>query len=73
MQAYQGGKTIQNTEPGKALSAELNRLSETMARDSKVKFTSLAHLLAEGLLKDCYRELNHQVVAGIDQGRYAFL
>jgi RNA-directed DNA polymerase len=62
---------MQDTEPGKVLSTELNRLSEIAARDSKVKFTSLAHLLTEEFLKDCYRELNHQAVAGIDRVSYA--
>jgi len=62
---------VQGTEPGEALSTELNRLSEIAARDSKVKFTSLAHLLTEDFLKGCYRELNHQAAAGIDQVSYA--
>jgi group II intron reverse transcriptase/maturase len=62
---------VQDTEPKKALSTELNRLSEIAARDSKVKFTSLAHLLTEEFLKGCYRELNHQAAAGIDQVSYA--
>ena len=30
---------MQGTEPGKALSTELNRLSEIAKRDSEVKFT----------------------------------
>ena len=30
---------MRDTEPGEALSTELNRLSEIAARDSKVKFT----------------------------------
>ena len=61
---------MQDTEPGKALSTELKRLSEIAARDSKIKFTSLAHLLTEEFLKGCYRELNHQAAAGIDQVSY---
>ena len=61
---------MQGTEPGKALSTELNRLSEIAKRDSKVKFSSLAHLLTEEFLKGCYRELNHQAAAGIDQVSY---
>ncbi|HBJ74517.1 MAG TPA: group II intron reverse transcriptase/maturase, partial [Syntrophaceae bacterium] len=40
------------------------------ARDTKVKFTSLAHLLTEEFLKGCYSELNHQAAAGIDQVSY---
>ncbi len=62
---------MQGTEPVKALSTGLNRLSGIAARDSKVKFTSLAHLLTEEFLKGCYRELNHQAAAGIDQVSYA--
>jgi RNA-directed DNA polymerase len=62
---------MQDTEPLKALSTKLNRLSEIAARDSKVKFTSLAHLLTEEFLKGCYCELNHQAAAGIDQISYA--
>jgi len=62
---------MQGTEPGKTLSTELNRLSGIAARDSKAKFTSLAHLLTEDYLKESYRELNHQAAAGIDQVSYA--
>ena len=62
---------MKDTEPIKALSTELNRLSEIAAKDSKVKFTSLAHLLTEEFLKSCYCELNHQAAAGIDQVSYA--
>jgi hypothetical protein len=61
---------MQDTEPGEALSTELNRLSEIAARDSKIKFTSLAHLLTEEFLKGCYGELNHRAAAGIDQVSY---
>jgi group II intron reverse transcriptase/maturase len=61
---------MQGAEPKGALSTELNRLSEIAARDSKVKFTSLAHLLTEDFLKDSYRELNHQAAAGVDQVSY---
>ena len=62
---------MQGTEPKEALSTELNRLAEIAARDPKVKFTSLAHLLTEDFLKGCYRELNHQAAAGVDQVSYA--
>ena len=62
---------MQGTEPKEALSTELNRLAEIAARDPKVKFTSLAHLLTEDFLKGCYRELNHQAAAGIDRVSYA--
>lgn len=62
---------MQDTEPEKALSTELNRLSKFAARDSRFKFTSLAHLLTEEFFKDCYRELNHKAVAGIDRVIYA--
>jgi hypothetical protein len=68
---YRGGETMQGPEPREALSTELNRLAEIAARDPKVKFTSLAHLLTEDFLKGCYRELNHRAAAGIDQVSYA--
>ena len=42
---------MQGTEPKEALSTELNRLSEIAARDSKVKFTSLAYLLTKDFLR----------------------
>ena len=61
---------MQDTEPGKALSTELNRLSGIAARDSKVKFTSLAHLLTERFRRGCFCELNHQGAAGIGQVSY---
>jgi retron-type reverse transcriptase len=61
---------MRDTEPGETLSTELNLLSEIAARDSKVKFTSLAQLMTKEFLKECYRGLNHHAAAGTDQVRY---
>jgi len=38
-QVYRRGETMQDTEPIKALSTELNRISEIAARDSKKGYT----------------------------------
>ena len=68
---YGGGDTISGHRTGSKLSTQLNRLSEIAKEDSKVKFTSLAHLLDEECLKECYRELNQYAAAGIDRMSYA--
>ena len=60
-----------DTEPGKELSTKLNRISEIAKQDPKIRFTSLAHLLSEEYLKECYGELNRQAVTGIDRINYA--
>ena len=59
---------MQGTEPGKALSTELNWLSGIAAGDTKAKFTSLAHLLTEDFLKRCYRELNRVFPVSLRRG-----
>lgn len=59
-----------DTEPGKELSTKLNRLSEIAKQNPKIRFTSLAHLLTEEYLKECYGELNRQAAAGIDRISY---
>jgi len=48
-------KQVPDSEPGKALSTKLNRLSEIARLEPKVKFTSLAHLLNAECLKESYR------------------
>jgi group II intron reverse transcriptase/maturase len=63
-------KQLPDTEPGKALSTKLKRLSEIARQDPKVKFTSLAHLLDEECLKASYKELNRLAAAGIDRVTY---
>jgi len=64
-------KQLPDTEPGKELSTKLNRISEIAKQDPKIRFTSLAHLLSEEYLKECYGELNRQAVTGIDRINYA--
>jgi RNA-directed DNA polymerase len=63
-------KQLPDSEPGKALSTKLNRLSEIARQEPKVRFTSLAHLLDEQFLKESYRELNRYAAVGIDRVSY---
>jgi len=42
-------KQVPDSEPGKAWSTKLNRLSEIARQEPKVRFTSLAHLVDEGI------------------------
>jgi hypothetical protein len=46
--------------------AKLALLSERARKDSKLQFTSLAHLLNEGFLKECYYRLGRDRARGID-------
>ena len=59
-----------DTEPGSELSTKLNRLSEIAKQDSRVKFTSLAHLLGVECLVESYRELNRYASVGVDRVSY---
>jgi hypothetical protein len=62
---------MRDTECRMALSKKRNRLSEIAARDSKVKFTSLAYLLTKDFLRVCYREPNHQQATTVGHVSYA--
>jgi hypothetical protein len=42
------------TEMDNITSSKLNLISERARKDPKFQFTSLAHLLNEGFLKECY-------------------
>jgi RNA-directed DNA polymerase len=46
--------------------AKLALLSERARQDPKLQFTSLAHLLNEGYLKECYYRLGRDRASGID-------
>jgi RNA-directed DNA polymerase len=46
--------------------AKLALLSERARQDPKLPFTSLAHLLNEGYLKECYYRLGRDRASGID-------
>lgn len=45
---------------------KLNLITKLATEDLKFKFTSLAHLLNETALKECFQMLDKVKVAGID-------
>ena len=51
---------------GKIVSTELRKIAELARRDSRVKFTSLAHHLKPFFLLDCFKMLNQRGAAGSD-------
>lgn len=55
-----------NAESGKTW-GKLSLISEHAQRDSSFRFTSLAHLLDEGFLKDCHEGLNRNKAVGADE------
>ena len=57
---------MENNTPTK-----LALISERVRKDPKFQFTSLAHLLNEGFLKECYFGLGRDRASGID-GVYDF-
>jgi len=56
---------MQHTEVGKTWT-KLSLISGHARRDRAFKFTSLAHLLDEEYLRDCYQSLNRNRAVGID-------
>ena len=48
------------------MATELTSLTLRAREDPKCKFISLAHLLSEGFLKECFRELKRDKASGID-------
>ena len=55
-----------DTEMGKTWST-LPLIAGHARRDSAFRFTSLAHLLNEEFLRDCYHGLKKKAAVGIDQ------
>lgn len=53
------------TETGKTW-RKLSLISSHARRDKRFRFTSLAHLLNEEYLRDCYKSLNRNKAVGID-------
>ncbi len=45
---------------------KLSLISERALKEPKLQFTSLAHLLNVGFLRDCYKSLNRNKAVGID-------
>lgn len=56
---------MQYTEIGKTWT-KLSLISDRARRDRRFKFCSLAHLLDEEYLRDCYQSLNRNKAVGID-------
>jgi len=54
------------TEMDNITPAKLALISERARKDPKFQFTSLAHLLNEGFLKECYFSLGRDRASGID-------
>jgi hypothetical protein len=54
------------TEMDNITSSKLTLISERARKESKFQFTSLAHLLNEGFLKECYYDLGRDRACGID-------
>ena len=54
------------TEMDNITLAKLALISERARKEPKFQFTSLAHLLNEGFLRECYRGLGRDRASGID-------
>jgi len=54
------------TEMDKLTQTKLALISERARKEPKLQFTSLAHLLNEGFLKECYYSLGRDRASGID-------
>ena len=48
------------------MATKLESLTLRAREDLKCQFTSLAHLLSEDFLKECFRELKRDKASGID-------
>ncbi len=54
------------TEMDKLTQTKLALISQRARKEPKLQFTSLAHLLNEGFLKECYHSLGRDRASGID-------
>lgn len=61
------GKQPQGTELEKWLETKLNRIAEKAQRCPEERFSSLCHLMNEGHLMSCFKELESNKAAGIDE------
>lgn len=55
-----------NSESGSMTWYKLDLISKRAREDSRLQFTSLAHLLDEGFLTDCYYRLGRERASGVD-------
>jgi RNA-directed DNA polymerase len=58
--------TLPIPRDGQGVSTKLASITLRAREDPECKFTSLAHLLTEDSLKECFRELNRNKAPGID-------
>lgn len=58
------------TETQSDMKTKLHLITKHAVEDKKFKFTSLAHLLNEDSLKECFRMLEKGKAPGIDQVKY---
>jgi hypothetical protein len=61
-----GGDTPVRPRTGAEVATKLASLTRQARGDPKRKFTSLAYLLTEGFLTDCFRELKRDKDSGVD-------
>ncbi len=49
------------------METKLTRIAEVAKARPSEKFTSLAHLINEEMIKECHKEMNKKKAAGIDE------
>ena len=69
MLSTKAGNSV-STESQSDMEMKLNLITKHAIEDVKFKFTSLAHLLNETTLKECFRMLDKKKAAGIDNVTY---
>jgi len=69
MLSTKAGKTV-STESQFDMQMKLNLIAKHATEDEKFKFTSLAHLLNEITLKECFHMLDKGKAAGVDDVTY---
>jgi len=52
---------------GESVATKLHRIAEKARKEPDFKFTSLYHLMDEELLRECFKRLRKDAVAGIDE------
>jgi retron-type reverse transcriptase len=60
-------ETLSSHRGGEIMQTKLERIAEIAKENPKEKFTSLAHLMDENMLKQCHKELDKNKAAGIDE------
>lgn len=60
------GKHVLHAEAGMDMSTGLDRVAEKARKDSRVRFTALAHHITPEFLKETWKLMNHEGAPGID-------